>query len=302
MMKTLLLPALLLMAIHSGYACDEHGKTGFVAENDMWIGVHNKSRTNSMTKEKFDEVIDTITDLYKSEAHRFGKRLDVKKLWDNGKVNAAARPTRRTMEVYMFGGLARFPTITPDGLALAFCHELGHHMGGAPQKIVNHEGRYYRTWASNEGQADYWGTMKCLRKYFEYEDDNKEVLAAMDIPAKLKRDCKKSWRSKKDYRICLRVGMAGYSVASMFNELRKITTPVKFTNSDKRKVRTTFHGHPMPQCRLDTYFAGATCKADAFDDVDFDDPSVNTCTRQNGDALGVRPLCWFNPGEYGLDS
>ena len=40
-----------------------------------------------------------------------------------------------------------------------YCHELGHFIGGAPFK--KNPGS---TWASTEGQADYWATSVCLRR------------------------------------------------------------------------------------------------------------------------------------------
>jgi len=71
----------------------------------------------------------------------------------------------------MFGGLARHETMTPDGFATVVCHELGHHLGGVPKKFS----WFGNSWASNEGQADYFGIMKCLRKMFEHEDNVKIV-------------------------------------------------------------------------------------------------------------------------------
>jgi Zn-dependent protease with chaperone function len=54
----------------------------------------------------------------------------------------------------MFGGLARDPLVTKDGFSAVICHEIGHHIAGAPRKGFS--------WASNEGQADYFATTKCL--------------------------------------------------------------------------------------------------------------------------------------------
>ena len=79
-------------------------------------------------------------------------------------MNAFAKQGASTWEVHMYGGLARHQAVTADGFALVVCHELGHHLGGAPQK-VDWFGRL--RWASNEGQADYWGTAKCFRKLLE---------------------------------------------------------------------------------------------------------------------------------------
>ena len=66
-------------------------------------------------------------------------------------------------------------TITVDGMALVACHEMGHHMGGAP-KI---DGWYGSSWATNEGGADYYGTLKCARRFFA-GDDNASIVKTLD--------------------------------------------------------------------------------------------------------------------------
>ena len=57
----------------------------------------------------------------------------------------------------------------------------------------------------------------------------------------------------------------------------------------------TDHNHPASQCRLDTYFAGALCNADHYQDVDDSDAEIGTCVRSEEMVLGVRPLCWYKP-------
>ena len=64
---------------------------------------------------------------------------------------------------------------------------------------------------------------------------------------------------------------------------------------DEKVVDTTYHGHPMPQCRLDTYFAAAKCDIASSVDTDNDDATIGTCNRQDNYTEGLRPLCWYKP-------
>lgn len=317
-MKNLLLSTLLLGSLVGvdAVACDIHGETGIVEENTMRIPVGRKS-INGMTKEVFLEKIEQVTKLYSGVVAERGGILKVRKLWDDATVNAFAKQvkpgekdsdeevnnTGKTIyEVNMFGGLARHDAVTPDGFALVVCHELGHHLAGAPRKpgsIWDRGDAKGLRWASNEGQSDYWGTMKCLRKVFEAEGNQAAKLNTLKYDKVAYDSCREANGTDKEaVAICTRTAMAGKSLANLFRELRTITTPLEFTTPDTKVVTTTYHSHPEPQCRLDTYFAGSLCTVNSAVDTDHDNPFVGVCYRGAGDTTGVRPLCWFKPSEY----
>merc|ERR1719433_1078923 len=88
-----------------------------------------------------------------------GGTLTVHKQWHDDNANAYASKTGLSWEVFMLGGLARHAAITKDGFALVVCHEIGHLIGGAPLIPGRPEP------IANEGQADYWGATKCLKRY-----------------------------------------------------------------------------------------------------------------------------------------
>lgn len=91
--------------------------------------------------------------------------------------NASAQRMGSTWVVNMYGGLARHNEITIDGFALVLCHEIGHHLGGAPK----YGG--FNTWGTNEGGSDYFATLKCLRRIFQ-NDDNTKAIENMTIDLK----------------------------------------------------------------------------------------------------------------------
>ena len=157
-----LIIALVTVISQASFACDLHGKTGILPENNLNIPVGLKFVGGGITEAQFNRVIDRISKLYTPVVSRLGGTLSIKRNWNDGTVNAYASRSGKTWNVAMFGGLARHETVTEDGFALVVCHELGHHIGGAPKKVSY----YSNSWASNEGQADYFANLKCLRKTF----------------------------------------------------------------------------------------------------------------------------------------
>ncbi|EQC51403.1 peptidase, M48 domain protein [Bacteriovorax sp. DB6_IX] len=279
----------LTMLTTNAISCDIDGITGIVEENSMYIPVGAKS-AGGLTEDQFNRVIDKVEKVYKPIIKEMGANLVIERKWDDGTVNAYARQSGSTWHVAMFGGLARHETITEDGFATVVCHEIGHHIGGAPKK----SSWWGSSWASNEGQADYFGTSKCLRKMMENED-NATIVANMDIPAHVTKKCNANFTNAEDITMCQRGSMAGLSLANLFRSLRNLSQELKFTTPDSNVVSSTNHNHPAPQCRLDTYFQGALCDVDHNTDVDQDDALIGTCNRVDNYVDGVRPKCWYKP-------
>ena len=285
MTKILLL--LSLIATLSGFTCSEDGKDGFLPENELYISEGMKG-ANAMEESQFNDTISSVETVFAPIVSSLGGKLQVFRKWDDGTVNAYAKRTGNIYEVHMFGGLARHATVTLDALALVMCHEIGHHIGGAPKKGA--------MWASNEGQSDYWASLKCLRKVW-LNEDNKEVICKMSVPTHVTTQCNSIWSKEADQSICVRSSMAGLSVGNMFAALRNGPSP-KFDTPDKNVVASTDHNHPATQCRLDTYFNGALCDMDDNTDVDQKDEKIGTCMAdaESKKTIGTRPLCWFKSG------
>lgn len=254
-----------------------------IPENDLYIPSFVEGQ--GVTKAEFNEVIDRVEELYAPVIRRMGGELIVKRLWENGTVNASANRVDNKYFVNMFGGLARHRVMTKDGLALVICHELGHHIGGAP-KIGTR-------WATNEGQSDYFAGLKCLRHVFANQN-NVDYVRNLTADPIAERECAKSFKGQEAQAICVRSAMAGVVAAMMFKELRKEQTSPQFDTPDTSKVEKTFHGHPATQCRMDTYFAGTICPADLNQDPSDRDVNVGVCSRKHGEARGARPLCWYS--------
>jgi len=273
---------LLVMILHATPSL-----SGIVPPNPYWIGPE-QSKDSNMTEKEFNSIIDKVGEIYSPVVESLGKELDMVKDWNNGTVNAYAQQAGLIWKVTMFGGLARHKAITEDGLALVVCHEMGHHLGGAPKYTTR------SSWASTEGQSDYFGNAKCIRKYME-KDNNIDIVAGMDIPEYATQKCKEMFEHADDVALCQRSAMAGLSLGNLFRALRDLPDPLKFDTPDPKVVDQVYESHPAPQCRLDTYFNSALCDKDHYNDVSDDDVLLGTCNRSGDYEFGVRPLCWYKP-------
>lgn len=260
-----------------------------VPENDLYIPEGVKF-AGGITEEEFNNVIEKVGNIYIPIAASMGGSLQIARKWSDGTVNANATRMGGAWNVNMYGGLARHATITSDGFSLVLCHEIGHQLGGAP-KVAGFLG--FNRWASNEGQADYFSTLKCLRQVF-LNDNNEEAVAKLKAPEHLVQACQKAWANKNDKDICVRSGMAGASVAALFAALRS-KPEAQFHTPDAVEVAKTNDAHPAHQCRLDTYFQGALCEKIVGEEVSQKDEVKGTCHGSTGHTVGLRPRCWFKP-------
>lgn len=283
-MKKLIGAALLSLVTTQAFGCGQQKE--FLPENNLEIPATVKH--GGLSRDEYHRVIDKVEQTYSPIAAKFGAKIVMERLWDNPRVNAGTIRAQRgkIWKINLYGGFPRHPLVTPDGYALVICHEIGHHIGGAPKKSPQSA-----PWSSNEGQADYFATLKCLRKVFA-DDDHAEIIKNMNIPGKVTTAC--SSALEKD--LCIRTSMAGLAIASVSADVRKVPTP-SFDSPDKNEVLETVEKHPMPQCRLDTYFQGSICHVSKDEDVSQTDPLIGTCHEASGHKEGVRPGCWFNPWE-----
>lgn len=279
-MKWLALVSLIL-SFHS-LACD-----GGLAQNrKKMIIPAGSSLANDMTQAEFKTLISDFEKFFGSAIERdTNHELIVIGSWQSNTVNAFAEQERKKYYVTVYGGLARHPAITADGLTATLCHELGHHFGGYPKKSTN-------KWSSAEGQADYYTSAKCLRRIWE-KADNINVVSRLEVPVALKAACAQTYTKAQDQALCQRMAIAGRSVALMIQDLDQDSLTPQFETPEREMARVMNFMHPFSQCRLDTFFQGAICKVPESVEFDNDDETVGSCHARNGDTKGLRPGCWF---------
>lgn len=259
-------------------------------ENNFAIPITDKKE--GLTEAEYNAVIDKVEAVYRPILEDNNYTMTINRLWNDPRVNAGTTKKGSELIFNMYGGYARHSEVTADGYALVMCHELGHHLGGTPKKIFESgdEG-----WPSVEGQADYFATLKCLRKVFR-KDNNEAALKGLEIPGTIKEKCINSFKEKWEVDICIRTSLAGLSVGAVSADIRNTTVPTVET-PDSEVVDKTYEAHPLPQCRLDTYFQGSICEVSSARPLTIKDETKGTCHTSLGHVEGTRPLCWFKPSK-----
>ncbi len=217
-----------------------------------------------------------------------GKKLIINNKWAEPTVDAnATRDENLNPVININGGLARHPQMTRDGLMLLICHEVGHHLGGAPKSFRGNT--TIRGWSSAEGAADYFATTKCLPRVFG------DGLETKSIDLEIDTINLKSAFTKCREDLCARIILAGKAVSDVFASVKRGSNEPQINTNDPTVVEKTFYQHPNPQCRLDTYVAGARCDVSVEIMFDNSDPKIGACL---SNTIGARPPCWFKDSEF----
>jgi hypothetical protein len=217
-----------------------------------------------------------------------GKKLIVNNKWSDPTVDAnATRDENLNPVININGGLARHPQMTRDGLLLLICHEVGHHLGGAPKSFRGNT--TVRGWSSAEGEADYFAVTKCLPRVFQDGLETKNLDFEIDT-----LNMKNAFNKCKDDQ-CARIILAGKAVSDVFASIKKGTNATNILINDTTVVDKTFYMHPNPQCRLDTYIAGARCDVSIEIPFDNNDPKIGACV---ANTIGARPTCWYRESDF----
>ena len=260
---------------------------GFLPKNSLYIAeAADPSRATGISHAEFDEILNRIRDEYSAEIAHRGGRFRIERDWSNGEVNAYADRDGRNWIIRMFGGMARYPSMTYDGYMAVACHETGHQVGGVPKFSGG-------DWASVEGEADYYASLKCLKRIFA-RDDNAKILALRRVDPLAIRQCEREHGGRQDQLLCIRATMAGFDLADVLATLDKAALP-KLSTPDPRRVTETFEDHPRAQCRLDTYFQGSLCRVPYAQPVGDTDYHEGACADARAFLQGLRPRCWFAP-------
>ena len=253
-------------------------------ENSLHYDKRDKS-IDTMSEESFNKILKSFEEKWSPFVlEKKGKKFIVEGKWESPRVNAhATRDDDNNLVVVINGGIARFDEMDEDGLSLILCHELGHHLGGAPKSLRGKSNK--RSWSSAEGQADYFATSYCMSRTLESREWDLYEKPSFDNSIMNITACKTT--------TCRRTFKASLIVSKMFASLKSSWRVPSFEKKATREVMKTNYKHPEPQCRLDTYIAGFNCgslQSMEFDDVD---PFFSSCGNE-----WSRPVCWFSPNKF----
>ncbi len=265
----------------------------FFPRNNMRFSVSFDG--NQMTETDFNSILDLVANVYTPIFNQYGFGLfQIERRWTDDTVNAFADignatdpKTGKTVParfIHMFGGLARHPLMTKEGFLLVACHEIGHHLGGYP--------RYGdQTWASDEGESDYYSTSKCARFVLGKLPSTPgwQQVHFNEVDPTVSAQCNQSWPGNLvQSTMCMRSSVAGLSLGRVLGSLEG-NANVNFNTPDKSVVTQTYDGHPKAQCRLDTYFQAALCQKSETERMG-SGPGQGAC---EAPARGARPACWY---------
>lgn len=228
---------------------------------------------HSISERNFNNIVNALKREYAGDFKSIGKQLVIEHDWSNDEENAFASMNGNQALVHMLGGYAR--AMNEDAFLMVGCHEIGHHIAGAPF--------YTGSNFSTEGQSDYFATSQCMRRMLRNQD-NKTFIQRHGVHYSVRIDCNRAWGvNTADSFLCMRSIMAAMNL-----RLRKFPNQREMLNSkDYTKVGMTYERHPAPQCRFDTHRAGALCPIS-------EGPGRANClagrVRENS---GARPRCWY---------
>lgn len=239
---------------------------------------------------EFIEITEEFKLLFEPEVLALGGNLEVEFDMENGTANAHATREGDIWKIVFMGGMIRNKRLNGDIYTAILCHELGHHLAGAPLKFPDSP---ENAWISAEGQADYFATNICLKKMYQYKD-NAAYLAQNPASDFIKTACKN--KDVNHYDLCLRNSIiaeqTGVFIAKLNRRGMGGRKPIpKIDKFDQTVRTTTFTTHPKPQCRMDTYFQGALCEQFYIGEL-----TKPNCSNLYEDSFfGARPRCWYAP-------
>ncbi len=233
---------------------------------------------NLSNQRDFNQTASQIYKEFASDFSRRGQTLKVVTDWQTQEENAYSSQDGRIAKIHLLGGYARI--LHEDAFLMVACHEIGHHLAGAPYYSFT-EGPFR---ISTEGQADYFATSKCMRRILKYED-NKAYVKRFGAHYSVRIDCNHTWGvDSPDSYLCMRSIMAAMNL-----RLRHLPNKRDLLNTrDYTRVGQTYERHPIAQCRLDTHRAGALCP------VSENANESNCLVSRVRQGSGARPRCWFN--------
>jgi len=179
--------------------------------------------------------------------------LDENYWWDIDMVHAsyvrveAEDSLKVTHNIYLMGGFARLEGMTPDGLALTACHEIGHGIGGPPKKKPS---AYDDVASTSEGQSDYFAAKTCLPVVLKYLEQTREVMEN-EFVSNL---CEK--QNHYDQMSCMRYFTALESDIYFFSTYAGEVSFEEYSTEVALELNDAVDFYPSAQCRLDTMIHG----------------------------------------------
>jgi hypothetical protein len=239
-----------------------------------------------VTEAQSSDILSRLSALFSQDVAARGGRLDIQEL-DTDQFDAFADETPDgDFQVRLTKGVRFQENMSVDGYTLIACHEIGHHIGGFPI--------FTDAVMSVEGEADYFGNLKCMRRYLASLAPN-ELFNSPAPSLNLIARCTQKFSNATDIRVCARSLQASVDLGEVLDVMSGLkVVPGRLDTPDSSVVSETFEDHPATQCRVDIYRAGALCEVSFREAISRTDPDVGVCNAKV-DPAEQRPRCFFAP-------
>lgn len=278
----------LILFVFLLFVFNPNSEARFMPDNGLHL--QEQLTPSTITEDQFRSLIINFSDIYGDISANFKYSLILIDSWENNQVNAMTWRDGDAMFIEVYGGLAR--RLSVDAINMVLCHEMGHQVGGWPLYTGD-------SWASIEGQSDYYSAHVCAKKIFKsinFFDQSKHFLATGQEDA-----CDQRYSDYADRDICYRTMSASLELAELLSLLSTENKRPDFNTPDRTKVKRIRESHPKAQCRLDTYRAGALCPSrwrDTYIPRTEKMSARYLCTPNKKSWKDAsRPRCWFVSGK-----
>ncbi len=236
-------------------------------------------------------VIKEVETLYEPISKAQNQSFSIEVNESSMALSGGADSENRKLKVTLDRGLLQSTRLSPDGLRVLVCHELGHLFGGSPRKSPPYEwdgplANDGLTFMSSEGQADYYASLVCFRQLVAGQDHQKALSSSAQNSSRVSQLCKASHsESPENAMICQRAAYGALNMLQLAMDF-PISLEKQDTANTPALIRNTY---PERQCRLDTVFAGALCRKKFPAILDMMDSQKNDCDQEEA----KRPKCWY---------
>ena len=234
------------------------------------------------SKSEFEQTLESARKYFRPIYQSHGKELSILGEWDYDENNAKA--LAYTVDHYfieIYGGALKSEGTNTDSLRAMICHEVGHHLGGAPFMPQYYED-YYLFQGSSEGQADYYAANVCLKKWLNGEDHWRKI-HQIGFSKKDQIFCERYHNDKNNIGLCIRIITAFKRMLSLKIE-SEVQINLKTPSLAYKYALASSVTHPPSLCRLETAYAGVICHQE------------NGCSIFQNPIEASRPLCWAGVG------
>jgi hypothetical protein len=230
---------------------------------------------------RFLGVANEIRRVYEPLARKDNTTFKIIWKLNEGVINASGIKRNGSWELTVYGGLMFHPFMTEEAFRFILCHEMGHILGGEPTFPVSPIDR-----TSNSGQPDYYAAAVCMKLLLKDADNTHQN--AVDPVVEVR--CRHTFNTPREQNLCRRVGNAGNEAARFLSTI--LGQKASYSTPSREVANHMESAHPVLQCRMDTYLAGALCRT-MPSGISVDEGNQINASCNVGES--ARPRCWFVP-------